>query len=221
MQNRRESAPDERTCRRSDKDTRVNRLVPPTCGQPNGKVYRNEYRRVSGYPISARVPAYFLYIQVIEPGKTRYPASEGCGESNMKKLILTGAVLLAMLPAAAAAHVLIRPGFGMSYGWYRPAYGWYAPYWGPAYPYYWGPYAAPNAGQVKLDTKVKDAEVLINGRYAGTVHELKTMTLRAGDYSIDVRAPGRVPFHEDIHVVAGKTIKLHPGLEVEGPVVGS
>lgn len=140
----------------------------------------------------------------------------------MKKLILTVAVLLAMLPAAASAHggVFVRPGFG----WYRPYYGWYAPYWGPAYPWYgpywYGPYVAPNAGEVKLDTKVKDAEVLINGRYAGTVHELKNMTLRAGDYSIDVRAPGRVPFHEDIHVVAGKTIKLHPGLEPETPPAG-
>jgi hypothetical protein len=135
----------------------------------------------------------------------------------MKKLILTGAVLLAMLPAAAAARVIIRPGFGMYYG---APYGWYAPYWGP-HPYYWGPYVAPNAGQVKLDTKVKDAEVLINGRYAGTVHELKTMTLRAGDYSIDVRSPGHVPFHQDIHVVAGRTIKLHPGLELEAPMAGS
>jgi hypothetical protein len=139
----------------------------------------------------------------------------------MKRLILTGAVLLAMLPAAAAARVIVRPGFGVYYG---APYGWYAPYWGP-YPYYWGhywgPYVAPNAGQVKLDTKVKDAEVLINGRYAGTVHELKTMTLRVGDYSIDVRFPGHVPFHRDIHVVAGRTIKLHPGLELEAPMAGS
>jgi hypothetical protein len=136
----------------------------------------------------------------------------------MKKLILTGAVLLAMLPAMGTAQgaVFIRPVFG--YGWYRPVYGWYSPYWGPGW---YGPYAAPNAGQVKLDTKMKDAEVLINGRYAGTVHELKSMTLRTGDYSIDVRAPGHVPFHRDIHVVAGKTIKLHPGLELEAPVAGS
>ncbi len=132
----------------------------------------------------------------------------------MKKALLTGVLLVAALPWAASAHagVFVRPGFVRypAFGWYGPAWGWYSPYWGPyGYPAYT---IAPNAGQVKLDTKLKTAEVLINGRYAGTVHELKTMTLRSGDYSIELRAPGHVPFHEDIHVVAGKTIKLHPDL---------
>ena len=36
---------------------------------------------------------------------------------------------------------------------------------------YYGPVTTsyyPNSGEVKLDTKVKDAEVFINGAYAGT-----------------------------------------------------
>jgi hypothetical protein len=89
----------------------------------------------------------------------------------MKRLLLVSAVFLAMLPMAALARgrggVFVGPGFG-PYGWY--GYGWYGPY---GYGY---PFGVPNAGQVKLDTDIKDAEVFINGSYAGTVGKLKTMT---------------------------------------------
>ena len=56
--------------------------------------------------------------------------------------------------------------------------------------------------------------MLINGSLAGTVRQLKTMTLRAGTYDIQVRAPGRAPFEQKIYVIAGKTVKLHPDLSV-------
>ena len=129
----------------------------------------------------------------------------------MKRLLLIGVVLIAMLPATAAARgrggMFVGPLYG-GYGWY----GWYGP-WGGYYPY--GPYFdMPNAGEVKVDTKVKDAEVFINGALAGTVGQLKTMTMHPGTYQIEVRAPGRAPFKQKIYVVAGKTIKLHPELGV-------
>jgi hypothetical protein len=58
------------------------------------------------------------------------------------------------------------------------------------YPY--APYFAGSAaGIVKLDTKVKDAEVFVNGAYAGTVGQLKTMMMRSGSYDISIRAAGR------------------------------
>lgn len=128
----------------------------------------------------------------------------------MRKLLLVGVAAMAMLPAIGAARgrigVFVGPGFA-PYGWS----GWY----GPGYGFYpWGPYGAPNAGEVKVETNVKDAEVLINGSLAGTVGQLKTMTLRAGTYDIQVRAPGRPPFEQKIYVVAGKTVKLHPDLSV-------
>ena len=129
----------------------------------------------------------------------------------MKSLLLVSVAFVAMLPMTALARgrvgVFVGPGFG--------PYGWYSPYYG-MYPY--GPYfGAPNAGEVKLDTKIKDAEVFINGSYAGTVGKLKTMTLRSGKYKIEIRAPGRTPFEQQIYVVAGKTIKLHPELQVHTP----
>ena len=123
----------------------------------------------------------------------------------MKKglMVLTMA-LMTMAPIGASAAVRVMVG-GPVYG------GWYAPYWSS----YWGPGVYgyyPNSGQVKLDTKVKDAQVFINGAYAGTTHDNRTMHLRPGDYNIEIRENGSVPFAQKVYVTAGKTLTLHPEL---------
>jgi hypothetical protein len=109
----------------------------------------------------------------------------------MKKgLLLLTFALMTLAPTGAAAAM------------------WYSPYWGPAY--YGGYY--PYAGQVKLDTKVRDAEVFINGAFAGTTHQNKTMHLRPGGYNIEIREAGVPKFTERVYVVPGKTLHLHPTL---------
>ncbi|MCC6367728.1 MAG: PEGA domain-containing protein [Bryobacterales bacterium] len=149
----------------------------------------------------------------------------------MKRLLLAGALVLAMLPVTAAAHGEFGRvgGFGRfgaygrfgGFGFGGRAFlpmgwgGWYGPYWN-MYPY-WPWYGTPNAGQVKLETHLKDAQVYINGNYAGTAGQLKTMTLTPGNYSIEVRAPGRSPYRQNVHVLAGKTLKLHPDLPLQTP----
>ncbi len=65
---------------------------------------------------------------------------------------------------------------------------------------------------MKLDTKVKDAQVFIDGSYAGTTKENKTMHLRPGSYNIEIREGGQTPFAQQIHVAVGKTLHLHPAL---------
>jgi PEGA domain-containing protein len=97
----------------------------------------------------------------------------------------------------------------------RPYYGgWYAPYWGligvqPTAGYYYG---HPNAGEVKLDTKVKDAQVFINGSFAGTTHQNRSMYLRPGSYNIEISEGGHTQFAQKVYVIAGKTLHLHPEL---------
>jgi PEGA domain-containing protein len=125
----------------------------------------------------------------------------------MKKglLILTAALMtLAPMSASAAIRGFVVVG--------RPYYGgYYAPFWGPYWGGYWGPaYAYPNSGEVKIDTKVKDAQVFINGAYAGTTHENKSMHLRPGNYNIEIREAGTTQYAEKVYVVAGKTLHLHP-----------
>lgn len=126
----------------------------------------------------------------------------------MKRTILSLAAALAVLaPITASAGVR----FGVVVGapvYYGPAY---APFWAG----YWGPgpyYAYPNAGVVKLDTKVKDAQVFINGAYAGTTKENKTMHLRPGSYNVEIREGGQAQFSQQVYVAAGKTIHLQPEL---------
>jgi hypothetical protein len=126
----------------------------------------------------------------------------------MKKgLLILAAAVMTMAPVSSQAAVRVFVGGGF----YGPYYGgFYRPFWGP----YWGPYyyAHPNAGEIKLDTKVKDAQVFINGAYAGTTHENKSMYLRPGSYNIEIKEAGRTPYAEKIYVVAGKTLHLHPEL---------
>lgn len=133
----------------------------------------------------------------------------------MKKgLFILATAVIALAPLNAPAAV-VRGGFvgGPRFygGWYGPYWGSYwAPYWGPGY---FAPYNAyPNIGEVKLDTKVRDAQVFINGAYSGTTHENRTMRLRPGTYNIEIREGGQTPFSQKIFVVAGKTMHLHPML---------
>ena len=124
----------------------------------------------------------------------------------MKRLLLiclTAAVM--MTPLAANARP-VRMFVGPGYGWG------YSSYWG-AYPYSYGYYGyGPTAGALKFDTKAKDAEVYINGAYAGTIGKLKTMYLRPGSYDIEVRASGQAAFDKKVYVAAGKTLHLKPEL---------
>ena len=130
----------------------------------------------------------------------------------MKKgLLIMAAALMTLAPRSAPAAVrgvvvVGRPYYG---GFYRPFWG---SYWGYG-PTWYGPvYAHPNSGEVKLDTKVKTADVFINGSYAGTTKQNKSMYLRPGSYNIEIREAGRTAYAERVYVTAGKTLKLHPEL---------
>jgi hypothetical protein len=120
-----------------------------------------------------------------------------------KLMILVAAAAMAMAPMTASAARLVVVG-GPVFG-----AGFYGPYWGP----YWGPaYAYPALGEVKIDTKAKDGEVFINGAFAGTTKDAKTMHLAPGSYNIEVRFAGAPALNEQVFVAAGKTIHLHPAV---------
>lgn len=117
--------------------------------------------------------------------------------------------------ASARPVVVVRGHYGPAFygrGWYGP--GWYDPFWyGPGW---YGPYAyvpAPTVGSVKIETKMKDAAVYVDGGYAGTVGNLKTFTLSPGTHDIELRDhEGHSFYQERIDVIVGKTIKLRPDL---------
>jgi PEGA domain len=134
-------------------------------------------------------------------------------KKTMRKTLLTLAVaLMTIAPMSASAAVRVVVGGRGYYGAGFYGGGFYAPYWGS----YWGPGYGygyyPNSAEVKLDTKVKDAQVFINGAYAGTTHENRSMHLRPGTYKIEIRENGQTPFAQSVYAIAGKTIHLHPEL---------
>jgi hypothetical protein len=113
-------------------------------------------------------------------------------------LLILLVALMTLAPMSASAAIRGFVGVG----------GYWGPYWGPAY---YG-YGYPAAGQVKLDTKVKDAEVFIDGAFAGTTHQTKSMYLRPGSYNIEIREAGLTKYADRVYIVAGKTLHLHPQL---------
>src|SRR5690348_11343258 len=100
------------------------------------------------------------------------------------------------------------------YGFYPYSFGYsplfydpfYAPFYGPFYdPFFTGPYRtgfsyAPDKGEVKLNVSPKDAQVFVDGAYAGTADHLKNIWLDSGAYNLSVSAPGREPFQQRIYV---------------------
>jgi hypothetical protein len=95
------------------------------------------------------------------------------------------------------------PGYYGGYGFYGPGVyglGWYEPY---------GFVPGQNAGKVKFDTKMKEAQVYVDGGLAGTVKQLGTFPLRDGAHDIELRSTdGHTLYQEHVDVIAGKTIKI-------------
>jgi hypothetical protein len=119
-----------------------------------------------------------------------------------------------LLSASAWAGPHVRGVYvGGGYGYYG------GPYWGPSwypgyayYPAYPGGYVYRSGlGQIKLYADSRD-EVLIDGAYAGTVKDLKSIWLRPGTYDLELRSQGRSYFRR-VYVLSGKTIKLDERLE--------
>lgn len=120
-------------------------------------------------------------------------------------IALAAGLLLTLAPAASAQRrtiVVVRP--------VHPVF-FYDPFWYP-YPPYPPAYYAQNVGYVKLETDRKDAQVFVDGGYAGTAHQLKKFALRPGDHQIALRdRDGRTFYQERVAVLLGKTTKIKVG----------
>ena len=120
--------------------------------------------------------------------------------SRMWKLAAVVILAMAILAPAASARPRIFIG-----GYFGPVF------YGPGF-YGWHVYApAPTMGSVKIDTKSKDAQVYVDGAYAGTVGQLKTFPLKAGEHDIELRSSDSHSFsHERVTVLPGRKLTLTP-----------
>jgi hypothetical protein len=118
-------------------------------------------------------------------------------------IILIAGLLLTLAPAASAQRrvIVVRPG---------PFF--YDPFWYP-YPYPYPPgYYVQNVGYVKIETEHKDAQVFVDGGYAGTAGKLKKFALRPGSHDIVLKDRDGRPFYQErVAVILGKTTKLRVG----------
>ena len=109
--------------------------------------------------------------------------------------------------------------YGLGYFYYDP-YGWYDPYAvyypGPNYAggYYNSGYGF--TGEVRLQVKPRDADVYVDGFYAGRVDDfdgfLQSLTLEEGPHTIEIVAQGYEPLVFNVRVVAGRKINYRRDL---------
>lgn len=114
---------------------------------------------------------------------------------------------------------------------YRAPYYWGAyPWgWGWGYPYGYGvyTYGVPRAADVKTDVTPKQAEVYVDGYYAGIAEDFngafKQLHTSPGGHTVTLRLDGYRTMTENIYVRRDSTFKLHETLtplapgEVTGP----
>lgn len=118
---------------------------------------------------------------------------------------------------------VFRPRFTVSLGFfagYPVPYSWAYPAYAPAYSY------APSAGVivpgpttfggVSFEVTPQDAEVYVDGQYAGTTTMFdgtqEPMSLAAGQHTIELRAPGCLPLVFAVNVLPGRVIPYQGAL---------
>jgi len=147
-------------------------------------------------------------------------------------LIVAATASLALATDAAASHrrhggysgPFLRPSFGFYAG---PFYGYYGnPWWGPigAWGYYGMPYPAgawQGAAELRIQVAPKQAEVYVDGYYAGVVDDFdgtfQRLRLQPGNHSLVLYLEGYHSVRQDIHVGPGSSFKIKHTMEELGP----
>jgi hypothetical protein len=125
--------------------------------------------------------------------------------------------------------------FGLGYFYYDP-YSWYPGYYGsgyrsygysgysgysgyypyPGYPGYRGAYSYFDIGELRLSVRPRDAQVFVDGYYAGEVDDYDGMfqglKLESGPYHIELVAPGYETLAFDIRINPGQKINYRGDL---------
>jgi PEGA domain len=96
----------------------------------------------------------------------------------------------------------------------------YAPY-AYGYPYY--PYGYPYdvSGSLRLQVTPREAEVFVDGYYAGTVDNFdgtfQRLHVQPGDHDLEVFLPGHRSYQQKVYLQPGKTFNVRHAMEPLGP----
>jgi len=155
---------------------------------------------------------------------------------KMPLFVIATLMFLVTVIAPLAAEAQPYRGHGgirVSVGWGYPAWGWGYPYWGLGWGWgwggYWGPWGYPymgypgyygprdNSAEVKLEVKPKDAQVFVNGYYAGLVDDFdgtfQRLHLAPGDHEIVLYLEGYRTVKQTIRVRPREDAKIRYALE--------
>ncbi len=110
---------------------------------------------------------------------------------------------------------------GFGYNGYAPytGYGYYGPdpYYGYGGSSYYGRPTTFDTGGVRLKVRPRDAQVFVDGSYAGVVNDFdgvfQELRLSQGGHKIEVRMPGFEPAFFDVYVQPGRTIDVREDLK--------
>jgi len=101
--------------------------------------------------------------------------------------------------------------YGFYGGWSSPVYDSYG-----YSPYAYGYRSGYDIGGVRLRIRPRDAQVFVDGYYAGLVDDFdgtfQSLRLEAGGHKIEIHMPGYEDLELDVHVQPGRTITLHEDL---------
>jgi hypothetical protein len=85
---------------------------------------------------------------------------------------------------------------------------------------YYGTYGYPT-GELRLQVRPRDAQVFIDGSYAGTVDDFdgtfQSLRLESGDYQVEIVLPGYEPLDFDVHITPGEKVVYKGDLLPEQP----
>ncbi len=143
---------------------------------------------------------------------------------QIMKFALLVAVLIGTSSAAAQAQPFRHGGFGFRAGIYGPRFWgpYYSPFWGPYYPSYSvHPYVrVPLTADVRVEAVPKQAEVFVDGYYAGVASDFdgafKRLHTTPGGHAITLFLPGYRTVTQSIYVRPDSTFKMDETMDKLG-----
>ena len=155
---------------------------------------------------------------------------------KLSLFMLAAAIPVAMALAASPADAQVRGGavvrpaprvivHGYIGGYWGPYWGdplWGGPYWW-GYPYYgyWGATYYDNSAEVRIQVKPKDAQVYVDGYYAGIVDDydgfFQRLHVRPGNHELSIYLPGYRTVTERVHLGTRQDLDIKFNMVPLGP----
>lgn len=146
------------------------------------------------------------------------------GVAPASTVFINGYYYPALYHPAWYNNIAIGVGFGYGYGpypYYGSPYYFGAPYGPYGWPYYYGPTAYDISGSVRLQVTQRDAQVFVDGYYAGLVDDFdgtfQRLHAEPGEHEITIHLTGHRAIQQRVYLQPGKTFSIKQDLAPLAP----